>query len=673
MRIFSIAFLITLTSPCFGQQLDSLSTTYSLQEVTVIGNRLKGKSELLPLASTTVDSSLLSQPVQQLSIKEQLLMVPGVYVQNAYNFAQDARISVRGFGANAPFGIRGIKLMVDGIPETTPDGTGQLDNLHLDQVGSIQVLRGASSSLYGNASGGAILINSSQVQRDFLTYQGVFGSYGFYSQALSGGIKTFKGSYQANVRAFGTKGFRDHNTVQQINARFATHQQFSKKLSGVFIAELVDSPKAQDPGGLTLEDTESDFRQARDRNLTFDAGEAITQWKLGSSLKWQLFDASNLNTYAFYNQRVFDGRLPFENAGVIDLKRDYFGVGNALTMYKEVHTLNAGYDLLVQEDKRRRFDNLEGTQGPLAFDQEERFFNAGFYVIDQIEWRSWFATGGLRFDHNKLSVDDRFITNGDESGDINMNNWSYQLGVGHSITNELQVFANHSTSFETPTLIQLSNRPDNQGGFEDLSAANAINFELGIRWKSEQLSAEVVGFVTETKSELVPYELEETPDRTFFRNAGETNRRGLEAALTYQSKLISVHATYTLPNFEFDNYVEEGTDLSGFKLPGVPQQFAALNLSLSPISQLSISLPTQFVGSMWADSGNETEIDSYIETSLLASYELKVEKVQIAPFLGIRNLTDQRYFDNVRISAFGSRFYEPAPGRNFYAGVKISI
>jgi len=331
---------------------------------------------------------------------------------------------------------------VDGIPETTPDGTGQLDNLNLDQLGSIQVIRGASSSLYGNASGGAILLNSKRITSDFLTYQAMFGSYGFYSQALSGGIKNEKATYQANVRAFGSDGYREHSAFSQVNARFATHQQFSDKISAVFLAEYVDSPKAQDAGGLTLEATDMDFRQARDRNLTFNAGESITQWKVGTSMKWELSESSRLNSYLFYNQRNFDGRLPFENSGTIKLERDYIGFGNSLDVAKGIHRIKLGYDLLNQSDDRQRFNNLNGTQGALMLSQKESFLNAGFFVLDYIEWQDWVVTAGLRFDINQLEVEDRLLTDGNDSGSINMNNWSYQLGVGRRIFSNMQLFAN---------------------------------------------------------------------------------------------------------------------------------------------------------------------------------------------------------------------------------------
>jgi len=670
-----LSFFVLLASCCvaLAQQQDSIYySNYQLEEVTVIAPRLATPNRT-PYALTQLDSSLIDQPYQNLSIKELLLQVPGVYVQNAYNFAQDARIAIRGFGSNAAFGIRGIKLIVDGIPETTPDGTGQLDNLNLDQIGKVSVIRGATSSLYGNASGGAIILNSRQFQKNYLTYQSVFGSYRFKSESLSAGMRSARTSYQTNVRYFESQGFRDHNEFRQLNARFAVNHELSKRVSVVLISEYMNSPEANDAGGLTLEETETDFRMARDRNKTFDAGEAIKQWKLGSSLKWQFSDRGKLNTYAFFNRRTFNGRLPFENSGIIELERNYYGFGNSLDLSAGIHSIKAGYDILSQTDERARFNNLEGMKGDIDFEQQESFLNVGLFVLDHIELGKWFFSSGLRFDLNVLSANDRFITDGDDSGEINMNNWSYQIGAGRQLSTGFQIFLNHSTSFETPTLNQLSNRPDNSGGFEDLEAATARNFEAGIKWNQNAAKLEIAAFHTQTENELVPYELETFPERTFFRNAGETVRNGVELAGSYQHTVFSIFASYTYSDFTFSEFIVNDNDLDGFRLPGIPRHQANLTSMIRPVPNLSISIPIQSVGSLWADNENETSVEQYIESSLMASYRLESGKLLLEPQLGIRNLFDVSYFDNIRINAFGNRFYEPAPGRNFYFGIKIRL
>lgn len=647
---------------------------YQLKEVTVSAPRLPKNKADIPMSITLLDSSTLVSANQNLSVKEYLQLVPGVYVQNAYNFAQDARISIRGFGATAAFGIRGIKLVVDGIPETTPDGTGQLDNLNLDLIDEMTIIRGTTSSLYGNASGGAILINSDfGFKNNFLQSETMFGSYGYYSQSISGGVKDEQTTYTGHVRFFGSDGYRDNSQFKQVNSRLAIQHRISDRLEAVIITELVNSPEGQDAGGLTLADAQENPTQARDRNLTFDAGETIKQWKVGTSLNWLWSENKQLNSYVFFNQRTFDGKLPFENAGQIELNRNYFGFGNKLDIQVNEHAIKIGYDLLSQQDDRARFDNLNGVKGDLAFDQTESFLNLGVFVMDYIELDDWYFTGGLRFDLNKLEADDQFVSDGDDSGTIDINNWSYQVGAGRTLSTSTQAFINYSSSFETPTLNQLSNRPDNSGGFENLDAATATTIEGGLKWRNGKLRAELVGFLTQTENELVPYELAAFPERTFFQNAGKTKRSGLEIAANYLGKMWRIQSAYTYSNFNYDSFVQNGTDLDGFSLPGIPKHHAVLNLAIKPTSSWEISIPLDYVGSLYADNQNQEEIDSYLEVNLSVRYSTQLNNLKIEPYFGIRNLTNTSYFDNIRINAFGSRYYEPAPERNFYVGFSIRL
>ncbi len=653
-----------------GQSIDTLSS-YRLNDVTVTAPRLPKAIYQVPFAITQLDSSIVDSERQNLSVKEHLLMIPGVYVQNAYNFAQDARISIRGFGATAAFGIRGIKLIVDGIPETTPDGTGQLDNLNLDIVEDIQVIRGSASSLYGNASGGAIIMKSKFDFDDFIESKSMIGSYGFYSQALSVGVKLNKTILSGHSRWFGSTGFRDHNEFRQANTRVAARHLFNDRLSATLLLEYVNSPEAQDAGGLTLEETETDFSMARDRNATFDAGEEITQWKAGASLEWKWTENKTLSSYAFFNQRTFDGRLPFENSGIIELERNYFGVGNSLELDIKQHSVKLGYDLLSQTDDRQRFDNLEGVQGNQRLNQVESFLNFGWYFLDYLDLGKYYFSAGIRQDFNWLEADDKFLSDGNDSGEINIINWSYHLGASRVLSPSIQLFINHSTNFETPTLNQLSNRPDNTGGFENLDAATASSFELGMKWIKNSFSAEITGFNIQTENELVPYELAAFPERTFFRNAGSTNRKGLEFSANYSSQKLKVFSSYTFFNFEYDEYVANDENLAGFNLPGIPKHHAVLTLLTSPIESLELSVPIDYVGSLWVDDQNETEIDRYLEVSFSVRYSVSFTKISFTPSFGVRNLLDQQYFDNVRINAFGGRYYEPAPGRNYYIALGL--
>ena len=324
---------------------------------------------------------------QQLSLQEYLVAVPGLFTQNANNYAQDLRISLRGFGARAAFGIRGIKLIVDGIPETTPDGQGQLDNLPLGLLSSVEVLRGPSASLYGNASGGVLYLNTlDQLENETIQLQSRLGAYGFQSYQLNTSLKGEKTVALLHINRTKTDGFRQNSGFEQTLFNIKINHRLSSKSKLQLQLNYTDSPRAEDAGGITLEDTEADWSQARQRNVAYDTYESVNQFKSG--LRWQQDwgDQWNLDTYGFYTFRDFYGKLPFENGGIIDLTRNYYGFGSRLNYIQDKHRWQIGIETAQQADQRDRYLNLNGAQGSLSFSQLESFGSFGIYILDEVRW-----------------------------------------------------------------------------------------------------------------------------------------------------------------------------------------------------------------------------------------------------------------------------------------------
>ena len=664
-----IFFFVVLDG--FGQAQDSLRTQY-LDAVTVTATRIQSDQHNTPQAISIISPESIASS-QQLSLKNHLLTVPGLYSQNAYNYAQDLRISIRGFGSRAAFGINGVKLIVDGIPETTPDGQGQLDNLNLALIERIEVIKGASSALYGNASGGVIQVNTiDSFDKNFLESTISRGSYGYGSYAVTGGISTEKTSYLGHFRYFHFDGYRDHNQLRQSNASFKAKHSLSENLNITFLAEYLNSPEAQDPGGLTLAETEADFNAPREANVTYDAGEAVTQFKTGASLEYAVNSNLDLNSYFFFNRREFDGFLPFESGGVIELSRNYFGHGTSSELSFDKHKFKVGYDLLLQYDDRQRFQNLEGVKGALDFDQEESFENLGLYALDRLTLGDFHIHGGLRFDVNEIEAKDQRLQDGDASGKISLNNFSTMLGFGYALSPKWFAFADYSSGFKTPTLNQLSNRPDGREGFNDLNPQLARNFEGGLRFRNGMVKTEVTAFFIETKDDLVSYELAAFPGRTLFRNIGRTQRKGLETSFQYQSENFLLSFAYTYSDFTFREYLNDGEDFSGNQFSGIPKHFSNLNLRQN-INQWSVDLNLNYSGDLFADDANTTQVDDYILANLKLDYLIKTNALELKPFVGFNNLFNTKYFDNIRINAFGGRYYEPAPRFNFYAGVSLRL
>ncbi|WP_405222313.1 TonB-dependent receptor family protein [Dokdonia sp. Asnod1-B02] len=655
----------------------------TIDTIIISSSRIKSYVQQIPAAVSVITTSKEDATRQQLSLQEYVQQVPGVFTQNANNFAQDLRISIRGFGARSSFGIRGIKLIVDGIPETTPDGQGQLDNINLGIIDRIEITKGASASLYGNASGGVIDIatksfdtlagNSTSVKAGI----GAFGFQNYQATATIGDANTnytFHGNYATS------DGYRDQSGFEQINTNFKGQFKIGENTSLTAILNYADSPQADDPGGLTLEEVNANRRQARDRNVQFKTGEAIEQFKVGTSLAWNKNENTTVNAYAFYSNRQFNGLLPFEFGGIVDLSRNYLGQGTSITYKKNKNTIRAGYDFAYQNDRRNRFRNLDGEEGGQTLGQREKFTNLGIYVTDHLSLGKLLITAGARFDYNKLSADDDLLDNGDDSGSLTLNSFNPSVGVSYAFAKALSAYMNVATSFETPSLSELSSNPDGSIGFnENLKAQKAASFEVGLKGTiASKLQYQLAAFLINTKDDLVPFELAQFPDREFFRNAGKTKRHGVEVEASYRALplgngWLNATGSYTYSDFTYDEFETPNGDFDGNFLPGIAKHMSSVGLQYAGSNGFNASVSTNFIGEQFAQDSNETTIDGYELVNVRASYETLFREVRLKPYIGVNNVLDQKYTDNVRINAFGGKFYEPAPGLTVFGGITLEF
>ena len=676
MRFQLLIFISVLVFGSASAQVDSLAVQ-KLDTVLLSAARISVLPMRLPAATSIYESGIEDASRQQTSLQEYLVQMPGVFTQNATNFAQDLRISIRGFGARAAFGIRGIKLIVDGIPETTPDGQGQLDNLNMGIIKRIEVIKGPSSSLYGNASGGVISIETiDKFEEPFSQWKASIGSYGFQNYQVTAGIGDEKASYIFHGNYGQSDGYRDQSGFQQINTNFTGNFRLSETIKLKALLNYSDSPEALDAGGLTFEEVQTNRRQARDRNVLYQTGESIRQLKVGTSLVWERNNQETIGGYLFYNRRNFEGKLPFEFGGAIDLSRNYVGHGASYELRSTKNTLKVGYDLGYQNDRRLRFRNVEGVLGEKTLDQSEKFTNAGVYVVDHWKAGRWYLTGGMRFDYNKLSVEDHFISNGNDSGDIQLNAFNPSVGASYAFAKAQHFYTNIATSFETPSLSELSADPAGGQGFnEDLKPQKAINYEIGLKGKlSNRLQYQVAVYHIDTQDDLVPYELADFPDRTFYRNAGKTDRNGLEFSMNYAfAKEWTFQTSYAYSDFTYSSFTTPNGSFAGKSLPGIPRHSSSFGLNYTSTNGLYTSLTTNLVGKQYADDGNTVAIDGYEIVNLRGGYVFEYRDIEIRPYLGINNLLNQEYTDNVRINAFGGRYYEPAPTLNIFGGIVLRL
>ena len=647
-----------------------------LDEIVVTATRVETSMRDLTRSVSIIDKDRIQRGTQQLALDEALAGVPGLYLQNRYNFAQDLRVALRGFGARSAFGIRGVKVIVDGIPETLPDGQAGVDSIDLGSTERIEVLRGPSSSLYGNASGGVIAIETERAGEDpFVEGSIAAGELGYQKYQLKVGGQADRWDYLVNVSSQELDGYRDHSFSEGrlLNTKVGVQLTERDRLTIAF--NHTDQPTADDPGGINAAQAMADRRSARDRNVLFDTGEALDQQRIG--FVYQRDGSSgDLTVRNYYVWRDFSNKLPFVGGGSVDLDRFFYGVGLQYSLddiLPEAWSLTVGLDVDRQDDDRRRFENNEGTLGALTFDQDERVDANGFFA--QTSYRindRWALSAGLRYDEITFDVRDNFLGDGNDSGKVSFDNVSPSLGVSVGV-GEGVLFANYSNSFETPTTTELAN-PDGSGGFNrSLDPQEADNFEIGYRLAMSGVSLELAAFKIDLEDELIPFELAQFPGRTFFGNAGRSEREGLEAAASWRSQFgFGVEASFTWSDFAFEDFVDDnGNDFSGNELPGLPQEFGYLALTYQHDSGFDARLETSYSGALFANNANSVEVDSYTVSSLRVSHEFDLGDWLLRPFFGINNIFDERYNSNIRINAFGARFFEPAPERNTYAGISV--
>ena len=666
------AFGILLVFPLILMaQTSSKTATITLKEVALEAPKLKTSRFKMPSSISSLNLIPLQGFQQQLSLQEYLRAVPGLFSLNSNNYAQDLRLSIRGFGSRAAFGIRGVKLIVDGIPETTPDGQGQVDNLPLGILRQLEVLRGPSASLYGNAAGGVVYLNTlDSLQGETIIFRATMGSYAYQNYQLTTQIGGKKTTALVHLNRTTTDGFRKFSGLEQNIFNAKIKHELSSRSRVNFQMNYTNSPKAEDPGGLKLEETEVDFMQARGRNVEYNTFEKIDQFKIGFRWEQQWGSHWDLDSYAFYSFRDFYGKLPFENGGIIDLFRNYYGLGTRLT-YKETqeqftHRWQLGIENSSQRDQRERFLNLKGNQGDSVFSQEERFGNFGVSLLDELQWEKVLIRTGLRYDYQTLGVN-----TDTENQEYTVLNPS--IGLSYAIAKNQRVFVNFSTSFETPTLSELSANPSGEEGLNlDLNPSKAINYELG--WKCQTALAyfEATSFYIQSSNEILPYELEDFPGRSFYRNVGATIRYGLELAATLQWNQWAFQASLTQAQYQFDQE-NEADGLDGKSLPGIPNSQLFFQLDYTSQADWKWVLSGEHIGSFYADNTNSVEIKNFQKVQFQAQKTVSLSWSEFDFFAGINNLLNTTYFDNIRLNAFGGRFYEPAPGRNFYLGTRFNF
>ena len=642
-------------------------------------------SSAVPIDTLTVtvpqaSSVVLPQPGRiGVTLDEALLSVPGVFVNNRYNFALGTRISLRGFGSRAAFGVRGIRIIQDGIPLTMPDGQSNLNNVDLTSVGRIEVLRGAASMMHGNAAGGVIDIQSERPAPGFgIEARGVAASLGRdgvddltrFNVKMGGGSERTR--YLVSAARADASGARDHSRFEQTNFNARVENVRRASLTAVTLS-FADAPLAQNPGSLPRDSARLRPLMAWPRNIATNASESSRQLQGGVQHTIRLGSA-NLENRVYALTRTLDNPLPF---AWITLDRVAYGARVAMGTARVI----AAVDVERQSDDRREFANNDGIRGAQRRDQTDRIIviapsvRATHDITDRLN-----LAAGVRYDHARFDVADRFLEDGrDDSGERTMSAFSPAAGLTYRLSSSVSLFASVSTSFQTPTTTEMINAPPPAGepccaaGFNPLEPEKALAFEAGWRTRTDRLTFEAAAYHMRIRNAIVPFQVPQAEGRDFFRNAGRTRHQGLElGGRIIVTPVLQMSASYTWSDFVF---LDDGNDAAaneGNRLPGVPPH----HLVLRPVINACIAViepEAEIISSYFADDANTRQAvnDGAAIFNLRVRAAEPIGKLGLVPFAAINNATNRRYNSSVVINAAGARYFEPAPGRHFYIGLAV--
>ncbi|BBV65919.1 TonB-dependent receptor [Klebsiella sp. STW0522-44] len=653
-----------------------------------------------PAAVSVVDGEDMRHAAPQVNLSESLGAVPGLQVQNRQNYAQDLQLSIRGFGSRSTFGVRGIRLYVDGIPATMPDGQGQTSNIDIGSIDHVDVLRGPFSALYGNASGGVVNVTTQTgKQPTTIEANSYYGSYGTWhygmkaSGAVGDGTHAGDVDYTVSTNRFTTHGYRDHSAARKnlANAKLGVRINDVSKLTLLF--NTVDI-KANDPAGLTKSEMDAD-RQQSPRGDQYNMRKSVKQTQAGLRYERQLSEQDDLSVMMYAGERqttqyqsipYAPQQKPSHSGGVIDLDRHYQGIDTRWTHRGELLipvTFTTGLNYENMNEKRRGYENYVmngstpefGEKGNLRRNERNLMWNLDPYM--QTQWQlteKLTLDAGVRYSSVWFDSNDHYVTtgNGDSSGDTSYHEWLPAGSLKYAITDAWNVYASVGRGFETPTISELSYRSGTANGLNlDLKPATNETYEIGSKTRIGNGLLSAALFQTNTTNEIVTDS--NTDSRASYKNAGKTRRQGAELAIDQQfAENWRAKAAWTWLNATYRTDVCGDGSCNGNRIPGIARNMGFASLGYEPESGWYAGADVHYMGDIMANDANTARAPSWTVVGLNTGYKFNLSNWTLDVFGRVDNLFDREYVGSVIVNESNGRYYEPAPGRNYGVGVNVA-
>ncbi|NUG01927.1 TonB-dependent receptor family protein [Acinetobacter oleivorans] len=675
-----------------AQDIDVLPTLH-VEATRTDTTYLQTPASVFRIDAPQVDTS------SQVNLTEVVKGIPSLQLRNRENYAQDLQLSMRGFGARSTFGVRGIRLYVDGIPATMPDGQGQTSNIDLSSLDHVEVLTGPFSSLYGNSSGGTILTSTKEGQgKDSieLSYSGGSHDKSRAGLVLQGGAKgANEPSYVISSSYFDTDGYREHSGAEKVlnNAKLSWDLDDGSKIN--WITNYVKI-HADDPQGLTHDQWNANPKQQVPFLKQFNVRKDIEQTQTGVTWSKPINDKNELYAMAYLGNRQVTQYQSIPKStqdasinhagGVIDFERDYYGADFRWTG-KELlpnTTLSVGVALDAMDEDRKGFENFNlvngqpsyGIKGNLRRDEDNTLWNIDPYL--QASWQflpTWRLDTGVRYSNVHYKSKDNYLSNGDDSGKTDYDKVLPSAALSWQILPELMAYVSYAKGFETPTFTEMAYRPDGESGFNfDLTASTSDTYETGLKSQNQLGDFTLAVFQTKTKDDIVS--AGNSNGRSTFRNADKTLREGVEFA--WNKKLwrdLTATASYTYLDATFDADIPALGSIaqipSGNAIPGIAKNQAYASLAWQPSHGLYGGVDVQYMDKVYVNDTNSDAAPSYSVTSANVGYAWVMGDWKVNSFARVDNLFDKNYAGSVIVNDGNGRYFEPADGRNWSAGLRV--
>ncbi len=686
--LLSIAVLSTCAISQNVIAADDTQNILNTAPVVVTATRVEANSFDLPVSIDVVDNETIHDNKAQANLSEVSVRIPGVIVNNRFNASQDLSISTRGFGARSQFGVRGVRLYADGIPLTMPDGQGQTGTFNLDTAKQIEFMRGPFSALYGNSSGGVVQILTKDGSKDTTISAGItFSSFNTKRETMTYEGENGPLNYIINATNLTSDGYRDHSksTKENLHTKLSYTVDEATKLT--LLATYNNQPDNEDPLGLTPAQYRLDPKQAGTNAIARNTRATKQHTQAGITLDHEFSDQNSIKLMSYYGIRDNEQFQTLGSTGRVSaISRDFGGFdarwNHKDTLAGQPLTFSAGLNYDKMTDDRRQYNAAKGILIP----GETRSEIQNVYNFDQFAQATfeptnrWLLIAGIRHSKINFNVADKMpvtLTDPNGSGSMSYSNTSPVLGATFKLTPAVNLYANYGTGFETPTFIELTYANASTGTGPNLSIlpSKSKNYEVGVKaFILDNTRVNLALFKVKTNKEIVTDI--GTGSTASFKNAGDTERNGLEASLdSLLPYNFRFYAAYTLMNAKFKDAITSGgsTVNADNKIPGTYTSTTYAELSWRhPASGFTTAVESIHFSDTYAYDTNEslTKTNPFTLLNLRAGFIQRTGHWRFNEFLRVDNVTDRTYVSSVKINTAAA--FEPGAPRNWTLGLNTS-